>query len=283
MQLMKGAAVEMRTEQTVQNKELEQLCQQILANTTQKKNGQTWSDTVKKTEKTCHGFDLYEEDGIVYAEPTEEYVREMKAKRLSFACIPHMYEKARFRHLSTKYYKEDMTEVFQKLKDYTANFENAKKEGVGLYLWSAQKGSGKTMSVCALANELLENDYQVRFATSARILQEIRNTYSNTTTYTESQMMSDLKTCELLIIDDFGVEKITDWVREKMYEIINERYLANRPTIFTANNDIKDLPYDERITNRIEQMCVAIHYPEVSVRSAIGKLRQNFLDKFKKG
>jgi DNA replication protein DnaC len=95
-------------------------------------------------------------------------------------------------------------------------------------------------------------------------------------------MMSDLKTCELLIIDDFGVEKITDWVREKMYEIINERYLANRPTIFTANSDIKDLPYDERITNRIEQMCVAIHYPEVSVRSAIGKLRQNFLDRFKK-
>jgi DNA replication protein DnaC len=281
---MKGAAMEMETEQTTKtpNKELAQLCQQILANTTQKKNGQTWSDTVKKTEKTCHGFDLYEEDGIVYAEPTEEYVREMKAKRLSFACIPHMYEKARFRHLSTKYYKEDMTEVFQKLKDYTANFENAKKEGVGLYLWSAQKGSGKTMSVCALANELLENDYQVRFATSARILQEIRNTYSNTTTYTESQMMSDLKTCELLIIDDFGVEKITDWVREKMYEIINERYLANRPTIFTANNDIKDLPYDERITNRIEQMCVAIHYPEVSVRGAIGKLRQNFLDRFKK-
>ena len=241
------------------------------------------SNITKKTEKTCLGFDLYEEDGIVYAEPTEEYVREMKAKRLSFACIPHMYEMARFRHLSTKHYNEDMTETFQRLKDYAANFDKAKKEGVGLYLWSAQKGSGKTMSVCALANELLENDYQVRFATSARILQEIRNTYSNTTAYTESQMMSDLKTCELLIIDDFGVEKITDWVREKMYEIINERYLANRPTIFTANNDIKDLPYDERITNRIEQMCVAIHYPEVSVRSAIGKLRQNFLDKFKKG
>lgn len=225
---------------------------------------------------------MYEVDGIVYAEPTEEYIREMKAKRLSFACIPRMYELARFRHLSTKHYQEDMTERFQQLKDYVTNFDKVKKDGVGLYLWSAQKGSGKTMSVCALANELLENDYQVRFATSARILQEIRNTYNDKSDYTESQMMTDLKTCELLIIDDFGVEKITDWVREKIYEIINERYLANRPTIFTANSDIKDLPYDERITNRIEQMCITVHYPEVSVRSSIGKLRQNFLDRFRK-
>lgn len=227
-------------------------------------------------------FDVYEVDGIVYAEPTEAYTREMKAKRLSFACIPSMYEHTRFNHLTTTQYGEDITERFDKLRSFAENFEEMKKSGAGLYIWSGKKGSGKTMSVCALANELLEKDYQVRFATSARILQEIRNTYSNSSEYTESRMMSDLKTCELLIIDDFGVEKVTDWAQEKMYEIINERYLAERPTIFTANTDIKDLPYNERITSRIEYMCVNIHYPEVSVRSVMGKVRQGILNHFKR-
>lgn len=201
---------------------------------------------------------------------------------MQFACIPHMYEVVRFKHLTNKYYDEDMTEKLGQIKAFADNFEAAKKGGAGLYLWSETKGSGKTMTACALANELLEQGYQVRFATSARILREVRNTYKDNAEYTENQMLADLKTCELLIIDDLGVEKITDWVQEKMYEIINERYLAARPTIFTANTDIKDLPYNERVSSRIEQMCVNIHYPETSVRSRVGMIRQGFLKKFKK-
>jgi len=225
-------------------------------------------------------FNLFEEDGIVYAEPTESYLREMNAKRLAFASIPHIYEDTRFEHLKTEYYKADVTPLLDQVKSFAKDFDLAKTTGTGLYIWSEQKGSGKTMTVCALANELLSQGKQVRFATSARILQEIRNTYQQNAEYSESRMMGDLKTCELLIIDDFGVEKVTDWVQEKMYEIINERYLASRPTIFTANTSIDKLPYNERVTNRVGAMSIELHYPEESVRKMTGMLKKML---FKKG
>jgi DNA replication protein DnaC len=277
MQLMKGAAMEMRTEQTVQNKELEQVCQTILSKVCQKRNSES---RLKCSGSSGDDFTLVEVDGIVYAELTDDYIQRMNAKRLAFASIPHIYEDTRFEHLRTDCYKTDITPLLEQVKNFASDFELAKQTGAGLYIWSEQKGSGKTMTVCALANELLSQGKQVRFATSARILQEIRNTYQQNAEYSESKMMGDLKTCELLIIDDFGVEKVTDWVQEKMYEIINERYLASRPTIFTANTSIDKLPYNERVTNRVGAMSIELHYPEESIRRMAGMLKKML---FKKG
>jgi DNA replication protein DnaC len=69
--------------------------------------------------------------------------------------------------------------------------------------------------------------------------------------------MEAVKTAELLVMDDLGSEKVTSWVQERLFVIVNHRYQEERPTIFTSNIAPKDLPTQlgERTASRIMSMC----------------------------
>ena len=126
----------------------------------------------------------------------------------------------------------------------------------------------------SLANEIMQkHDTGVKFATSMNILAEIRRTYDNDSEYTESQLLDALVMAEVLVVDDFGTEKATQWVRDKFYQIVNSRYVKRKITIFTSNEPIQGLDYDERITNRIKERCFQIDFPEESVYGGISTRR----------
>ena len=76
---------------------------------------------------------------------------------------------------------------------------------------------------------------------------------------------------KVLIIDDFGVERISPWVQEKFYNIINERYIHKKVTIYTSNVPIEELNYEDRITSRIKEVSYLMEFPEESVRDLIAK------------
>ena len=123
------------------------------------------------------------------------------------------------------------------------------------------------MLITALANELINKHKRyVKFATSLDILGEIRATYDKRSEETESRLLKDLADTEFLVIDDFGTERITDWVGDMFYQIINNRYINKKVTFFTSNSDLKTLKYDDRITNRIRERSYLVHFPEESVR-----------------
>jgi DNA replication protein DnaC len=61
--------------------------------------------------------------------------------------------------------------------------------------------------------------------------------------------IDELKDIELLWIDDIGVEKLTEWVEETLYRIVNYRMMHEKPTIFTSNIRLEDMP--GRIASRI--------------------------------
>ena len=65
--------------------------------------------------------------------------------------------------------------------------------------------------------------------------------------------------------------KISEWVNETMYYIINERYINKRVTILTSNCEIDELEYNERIKSRLKEMCGVIHFPEEDLRNNIAK------------
>ena len=74
------------------------------------------------------------------------------------------------------------------------------------------------------------------------------------------------------MIDDFGTEQQEKpWINEKFYQIINNRYIDKKITIFTSNTALGDLKFDERITNRIKERAFQIPFPEESVRDIIAK------------
>jgi DNA replication protein DnaC len=68
--------------------------------------------------------------------------------------------------------------------------------------------------------------------------------------------------CDLLVLDDFGIKKVTDYVYSLIYLIINERYLNMLPTIINSNytlDELSDQLDDTRIIRRIEEDYILIN------------------------
>lgn len=200
--------------------------------------------------------------------------------QLKFAEMPESYRDSQFNNLrSNVYWSPDNREVFMQaakaVRYWFNNLEEMQKSGIGLYLYSNTKGSGKTKTACALANEIMEK-YQktVKFSTSLKIISEIRRSWGESK-QAESKLINDLSRAEILIIDDFGANSPKEWINDKFYEIIDSRYTSRKITIFTSNCSISQLNYDERITNRILERSLEIPFPEESVREHIAEQMKN--------
>lgn len=215
-----------------------------------------------------------DEDGHWFAEdcPCGIKKKRMEQERLKFAEIPKMYRDFVMKDLkSSVYLKTESKKVFsqagQIVSDWLKKLPEELEKGEGLYLFSNAKGSGKTMVACCLANEIIKRyEKPVKFTTSLRILDEIKNTWEDKVN-TEGKLIEDLSRTEILIIDDFGADSGKEWINERFYSIINGRYVDRKITIFTSNCQISELKYDERITNRILERSLEIPFPEESVRA----------------
>jgi len=227
-------------------------------------NGRGWYFVEYNTVKEC-------ECGIVE--------HERQASKLRFASIPEAYKDVLLKDWTTKPYnkenKAQIKAIAVSVRNWFENIDEMEREGKGFYFWSDTKGSGKTMLTVAIANELI-NKYKrfTKFATSLDILDEIRSTYDSHNEDTESKLLEDLVSAEFLVIDDFGTERVTDWVGEKFYQIINKRYINKKVTFFTSNFDLKELKYDERVKSRIRERSFLAHFPEESVRE-VKALQEN--------
>lgn len=233
-----------------------------------------------ETKTTCpicggNGWILTNEEKNIY-KPCICLEKEQEANKLKFANIPVKYQGKKLADIKENMYQskeslEQIKIVTAALKEYLERFKELQTLGKGLYLYSYAKGSGKTISACALSNELMEQGYQVKFADAPTILAEIKRTYEKDTDseYTENKLLDALVTTEILVIDDFGTEKVTDWVNNKFYHIINQRYVSKKVTIYTSNVEISALEYDNRIKDRVLETSFIIPYPEESVREII--------------
>lgn len=143
---------------------------------------------------------------------------------------------------------------------------------MGLYFYSNCKGSGKTRMATSIANELIYGyEMNVKFATSVQIMNEIKASWDKEQGMSEHQLLDDLSKAEVLIIDDFGMETVKDWIAERIYQIINQRYINKLITIFTSNLAVDELTYDDRITNRIKERCYMLAFPNESIRDYISE------------
>lgn len=225
----------------------------------------------------CHGtYWILTEEGN--AKRCSCYNRELANRRSRFASIPNKYkdvtlESTRIDLFELEQNKKAMKNIIDVVNAYVNEFSEQHENGKGLYFYSQTKGTGKTRMAAALANKFLEN-YQVKFATSISILEEIKASWGKEREYSESKLIDDLIMTDILIIDDFGIENVKEWINNKFYHIINERYITKRVTIYTSNVPIERLPYDSRITNRVLESTYSISFPEESIRNMIGAYNQ---------
>lgn len=210
--------------------------------------------------------------------------KQIMNSRLFFANIPESFKYVRMSNFDETVYKDANSQnkihtAVKAVNYWLDNFDTMQERGMGLYLYSETKGSGKTRMAVSIANELIyERKIQVKFATSLQILNEIKASWDKQDReYSESKLLDFLCTSKILIIDDFGTEQAKDWIGERFYQIINSRYVDKKITIFTSNSRLDLLKYDDRITNRIKERTFQIPFPEESVRDIIASRNMNEL------
>ena len=117
--------------------------------------------------------------------------------------------------------------------NYVENFEMNNKLGKGLY-FEGSNGTGKTHLAAAITLRLISNGVPVIFKTCADLLSDVKEAYDSKDKR-DQEIMNIYKTVDLLVIDDLGKERCTDWSMSVLYQIVNARYENNKPIIITTN------------------------------------------------
>jgi DNA replication protein DnaC len=123
----------------------------------------------------------------------------------------------------------------------------------GMYVYGPV-GTGKTHALYALAKLIRANGYEVKVKNVPDWLDSLRSNYERSNS--EQEIKDELRDECVLILDDLGSEKQTEWTNEIMYRLVNNRYEQIRPTIFSGNLDLEEVAqkYGDRIASRIFEM-----------------------------
>jgi len=113
--------------------------------------------------------------------------------------------------------------------------------------------TGKSHLAVAICREWLKHDIPARYVGVPTMLDELRATYDKDAEDSFLSKMHFYQNVPLLVLDDLGVEKLTDWGYEKLYSIINSRLENGFPLVVTTNVDISAIPGDKehRIGSRL--------------------------------
>ena len=147
-------------------------------------------------------------------------------------------------------------------KEIRNKFEQMRKTRKGLYIWGGV-GTGKTHLIYALS-QIPTDDWkglEVMIFNTTDMLRQIKSQFDHPAeNYYDDLFAQILQFKELLILDDLGSEKLTEWVQETFYMIINKRYEEMLPMIFTSNLKISELAgrIGERIVSRIIESCEVV-------------------------
>ena len=110
-------------------------------------------------------------------------------------------------------------------------------------------GCGKTHLAAAIANACVQRGVPTLFITVPDLLDSLRFAYNDPETTFEARF-EDIRNADLLVMDDFGTQNATPWAQEKLFQIINYRYINKLPTVITTNLILDEI--ESRIRSRLQ-------------------------------
>ncbi|VGQ74299.1 putative DNA replication protein [Streptococcus pyogenes] len=204
----------------------------------------------------------------------KEREKQMEIERLKRNCFNSIIQWA----YTFENYQGEENQSLIIAKNFVKDYEEMKKENIGL-LFYGSVGSGKTYLACSIANALIEQ-YQisVKIRNFAQIINELQKSSFD---FDKNAYIESLVNTSVLILDDLGIERDTSYAKEQVYNIVNNRYLKQKPTIFTTNlsydtivNCTESMEY-QRIYSRIIEMCIPVMVVGEDFRKIIQKDKLN--------
>ena len=119
----------------------------------------------------------------------------------------------------------------------------------GWLLLEGAYGCGKTHLAAAIANAAVHRGVPTLFITVPDLLDSLRFAYGNPETTFEARF-EEIRNADLLVMDDFGTQNATAWAQEKLFQIINYRYINKLPTVITTNLILDEI--ESRIRSRLQ-------------------------------
>lgn len=167
------------------------------------------------------------------------------------------FESCRFENFDLNYYPQKaddgtsprkyMTSVFKMCREYAINFSSDKS---GSLLFNGNTGLGKTHLTLAITYELLKRGFDVIYGAAYNIFGDMETEHFER--HTNNKYNAAIN-CDLLVIDDLGGEFVSPYIQSLLYNIINTRDLANKPTIINTNLSMGEIAtrYTPRVASRL--------------------------------
>lgn len=211
-----------------------------------------------------------ETDGVESVVRCDCWRADLAARLMKEARIPPRFVRAELESFEPD--TDSQRDALRKARAFVEQFPVIDK---GL-LFHGPYGVGKTHLAIAILKAVIRKcGAKGYFFETPELLRQVRNTYNNSVDETEMGVLGPVLHAELLVLDDLGTEKTSEWVQETLGLVVNTRYNARRPTIFTSN--LRD-PLDTtdpnsfmfqigaRTRSRLREMCEWIEIQAADIR-----------------
>ena len=154
----------------------------------------------------------------------------------------------------------------KKAREYVAQWDKMKSMSMGLLIWG-NVGTGKTFAAGCIANALIDKGVPVLMTNFSRILNSLTGMFSEG----RNEFIDGFNKYELLIIDDLGIERNSEFALEQVYNIVDGRYRSKKPLIVTTNLTLDELKRPpelarRRIYDRILERCIPLRINNGNIR-----------------
>lgn len=211
---------------------------------------------------------VFNAQGLLVPCDCGKWEEHQRAARYAAAQIPPRFRNKRLDSFEARRGENAQMEVKESAKQYARGFHEREHKGL---LLRGSTGVGKTHIAVGILMEVLDKGMSGLYSNVTDLLSRLRDTYNQGATDTEGAILDELDRVDLLVLDDLGAEKATEWVLDRLYLVINRRYENARPIIVTTNCDDAALRerVGARIVSRLYEMCMLIDkFPDRDHRMA---------------
>lgn len=240
------------------------------------------------------GWKPVEQEGLRRVAPCDCQVETAQTRRLAAARIPPRYEHCSFENFQfpphdNPAYTESLREAYFQAQRFVQEYPVQSDFGL---LFMGPCGAGKTHLAVAILRALVEKGGDCLFYDFRELLKAIQDSYNPISQTTELQVLSPVLETEILLLDDLGASKPSDWVRDTVAHIINTRYNDKRITLITTNypdapvtraqgsgvvrEDTLTDRIGERMRSRLYEMCRVVGLEAEDFRRRVKQAHYHF-------